>query len=114
MIHKTHKDKRGIIRDLLVGKKGAVTYITFAKGAVRANHYHKKTVQYDFILSGKLLCSNGKKQIKVSAGEIITHPKNTPHAYKALEKSEMISLVYGPRKGEDFSKDTFKLKTPLL
>ena len=114
MIHKTHKDVRGLIKDLLIGEKGAVTYITFKKGAVRANHYHKKTVQHDFILSGKLLCKSGTTEMKVSAGEIITHPKNVPHAYKALEDSEMISLVYGPRKGEEYSLDTFKLKTPLL
>lgn len=114
MIYKTHKDKRGIIKDLLIGKNGAITYITFKSGAIRANHYHKKTVQHDFILSGKLMCYSGKKRIKVSAGEIITHPKNTPHAYKALTDSEMISLVYGPRKGEDYSKDTFKLTTSLV
>ncbi len=114
MINKIHKDARGIIKDLLIGEKGAATYITFEKGAVRGNHMHKKTVQHDFILSGKLMCYSGDKQWIVKAGEIITHPVKVPHAYKALEKSEMISLVYGPRKGEEYSVDTFKLKIPLI
>ena len=104
---KTNKDKRGIIKDLLVGKKGACTYITFEKGAVRGNHYHKKTIQYDFILSGKLECHGVKKQKTVEAGEIVIHNPMTPHAYKALVKSEIISLVYGPRKGEQYSTDTY-------
>ena len=101
------EDKRGIIQDLLVGKKGAATYITFAKGAVRGNHYHKKTVQYDFILSGRLLCKGYRKTKWVEAGEMVVHQPMTPHAYKAEVKSEIISLVYGPRKGENYSKDTY-------
>jgi mannose-6-phosphate isomerase-like protein (cupin superfamily) len=114
MTHKIHKDTRGIIKDLIIGKKGAATYITFGKGAVRGNHVHKKTIQHDFILSGKLICYFGDKHVVVKSGEIITHPAKVSHAYKALEKSEMISLVYGPRKGEEYSMDTFKLKTPLV
>lgn len=111
---KQHKDARGIIKDLLVGKKGAVTYITFKKGAVRGNHFHKKTIQYDFILSGSFLCASGNKQMRVIAGEMIEHRAGIPHAYEALEDGEMISCVYGPRKGEDYSSDTFKLDVPLL
>ncbi len=114
MIHKTHKDERGIIKDLIIGKEGAATYITFEKGAIRGNHLHKKTVQHDFILSGRLICYSGDKKIILKSGEIITHLANVPHAYKAIEKSEMISLVSGPRKGEDYSLDMYKLIKPLV
>lgn len=109
-----YQDQRGTINDLLVGEKGAVTHITFTKGAVRANHYHKETVQYDFILKGKLICKSGAHTTEVSEGEMITHPKNTPHAYKALEDSEMVSLTFGPRKGEDYENDTYRLSVPLI
>lgn len=124
-----HADERGIIDDLLVTEEGAITHITFAKGAVRGNHYHEETIQHDFILKGRLICKTYKaegdfdcdvpdyeetKVVEVSEGEMITHKPYTQHAYLALVDSEMVSCVYGPRKGEDYASDTFKLDTPLL
>ena len=50
-----HKDKRGLIIDLLEKKTiNAITFITQKKGAVRGNHYHKKTIQWNYLLSGKI------------------------------------------------------------
>jgi len=103
-----HEDERGIIDDLIVTETGAVTHITFKKGAVRGNHYHKKTIQSDFILSGRLLLVTQYGEVEVNAGETHVHKPGVKHAYKALEDSEMVSCVYGPRKGEDYSSDTFK------
>ena len=41
-------DHRGDIIDILTGIEiDAVTLITFSKGAVRANHYHKETTQWN-------------------------------------------------------------------
>ena len=49
------KDARGTILDILDGVPlNAVTIITNKKGAVRANHYHKKTIQYTYILTGRV------------------------------------------------------------
>ena len=111
---KTFEDERGLIEDLKVGKDWSITYISFKKGAVRGNHYHKETVQYDFILSGRLLCRTDKGIGEVTTGNIVYHKPNEPHAYQALEDSEMVSVCQGIRIGEDYSKDTFKLETPLL
>lgn len=104
-----HTDERGFIDDLLVTEKGAVTHITFTKGAVRGNHYHKKTVQADFILEGKLLCATQYGEVELNAGDFMVHQPLTKHAYKALEDSVMVTCAYGPRKGEDYSVDTFRL-----
>ena len=50
------KDKRGVISDLIEKEKiNAITYISFFKNKVRANHYHKKTIQWNYVLSGKVL-----------------------------------------------------------
>ena len=39
-------DDRGHIIDLIDNEEiNAVTIVTFTKGAVRANHYHKHTIQ---------------------------------------------------------------------
>ena len=50
-----HQDKRGVIIDILENQKiNAITLITIKKGAVRGNHYHKKTYQWNYIISGKM------------------------------------------------------------
>lgn len=109
------KDKRGVIKDMLVGPVvDGVTYITFTKNAIRGNHYHNKTVQYDYILSGKLRMKTDTEERVVKEGELVMHPKGVPHAYKALLPSAMISMTMGPRKGNEYESDTIRLKEPLL
>jgi dTDP-4-dehydrorhamnose 3,5-epimerase len=110
------EDDRGIIRDIMGHTSvDAMTYITFTKGAIRGNHYHKKTMQYDYIISGQLLCRTREDESKkieeviVEAGDFITHPFPSQHAYKALEDSVMISSTNGPRQGDEYENDTFRL-----
>ena len=112
----THKDERGVIKDLMVGKNFSVTYITFKKGAVRANHYHKQTTQMDYIVSGKVKCytNNGSPAFTMAAGVGAFHKTNEVHAYKALTNAEMISVCVGKRIGKNYSKDTYKLAIPLI
>ena len=46
-----HKDARGTITDLISDDEiNAVTLITFSQGAVRANHYHERTIQWNYVL----------------------------------------------------------------
>ena len=107
------KDDRGEIEDLLVTDKGAVTFITFKKGAVRWNHYHNETIQVDFVLSGRLQLEMPYSSRELKGGDTQRIMPKVAHAYKALEDSDMVSCVYGPRKGKDYAADTFKLETPL-
>lgn len=122
-----HEDERGIIEDLKVGKDWSVTYITFKKGAVRGNHYHKDTRQFDLVLSGELLAkvdlsdhtaltpgTNLSDEFTIKRGDFHDIPPKLPHTYKALEDSEMISICLGKRIGENYEEDTFRLKKPLI
>ena len=57
-----HKDSRGVIKDLIQKKNiNAITYLTIKKGKIRGNHLHKKTTQWNFILSGKVQIVTKKK-----------------------------------------------------
>ena len=57
-----HQDKRGVIIDLLEKKKiNAITYITQKKGKVRGNHLHKKTIQWNYLIKGKIKLITKKK-----------------------------------------------------
>lgn len=109
-----HRDERGIILDLAVGKDWALTYITFTPGAVRGNHLHKKTTQWDFILSGKLDGRIGKWKRVFTMFDWVKIRPGRPHAYKALKYSRMISFTKGVRVGENYSNDMFKLDDPLI
>jgi dTDP-4-dehydrorhamnose 3,5-epimerase-like enzyme len=48
------KDKRGIIKDIIQENINSITYITIKKGKIRGNHYHKKTIQWNFVISGSV------------------------------------------------------------
>ncbi len=114
---KTFEDEREIIEDLKVGKDWSVTYISFKKGAVRGIHYHKETRQVDYLLKGSLkVAYKNMLDIKEpvvgtlsSAGYGITFDRNVAHAYEALEDSEIMSMCFGKRIGENYEEDTFRL-----
>lgn len=117
----SHRDDRGIIKDILAGIPiDAITYITSRKGAVRGNHYHRKTHQYDYILKGSLLCVSRKgergKKVKriLNAGDLMYHAPGERHGYKAREDAEFLTFTYGPRRGADYEKDVYRLPIPLV
>lgn len=114
------EDERGKIADLLVNESiDAITQITFAESAVRANHYHKHTTQWTYVVSGKLTYASGPLdgpivEETIEAGDFVVAEPNELHAFKALVKSEIFVFTKGPRAGFDYEKDTFRLEEPLL
>lgn len=119
-IKPAHADKRGVITDLLQDEViNAVTIISFTKGAVRGNHYHKDTTQYNYLLSGKirLVCqvSGGKvTEAIMKKGDFIVTLPNERHALVGLKDAELLVLTRGPRGGKEYESDTFRLETPLV
>ena len=113
-------NKRGIIVDLIEKTQiNAITYITQKKNTVRGNHFHKKTIQWNYILSGKVILvtkkGKGKKIKKImKKGDLILTEKNEKHAIKALVNSEMLVFTKGPRGGKEYESDTYKLTDNLV
>tara|TARA_B100001029_G_C15009639_1_gene423407 strand:- start:44 stop:418 length:375 start_codon:yes stop_codon:yes gene_type:complete len=114
------KDKRGYIMDLLEKKEiNAITLITQKKGQVRGNHYHKKTIQWNYLLKGKieLFAKQKNKKIKkitLSEGDLVVTQKNESHAIRAKKDSKFLVFTQGPRGGKEYENDTFRLKKPLI
>lgn len=114
-----HADSRGAILDVLAGVKiDAITIITSKKGAVRGNHYHKRTIQYTYLVSGRLSYLTSGKSGKVARrvlkpGDLVESPPGETHTFVALRDSVFLSLSRGPRQGIDFEKDTYRLSKPL-
>ncbi len=114
------KDKRGVIMDLLEKKTiNAITLITQKKGVVRGNHYHKKTIQWNYLLKGKLELFTKKKnkkqrKIVILEGDLVETSKNESHAIRALKDSKFLVFTQGPRGGKEYENDTFRLAKPLI
>jgi oxalate decarboxylase/phosphoglucose isomerase-like protein (cupin superfamily) len=115
-----HSDDRGCIIDLVENQNiNAITYISFTKGAVRANHYHKKTTQWNYVTSGsvKLVTqiNNGEiNEMILKPGDLVVTVPMEKHAILGLEDAEMLVFTEGPRGGKEYESDTFRLETPLI
>lgn len=94
----------------------SVLLISSQKGAVRANHYHKKDTHYCYILSGRMEYSErpvegGEVQSAVlEPGDMVFTPAMTIHALKALEDSEFLALATESRGQEKYEEDTVRIK----
>ncbi len=109
------RDARGVITDILERTNvDSVTILSSKKGAVRGNHYHKRTTQYAYVLEGKFKLytqEEGKKVERkiVKRGDLVITPPLERHAFVALEDSLLLACCNGPRAGEDYEVDTFHL-----
>tara|TARA_A100001011_G_scaffold272949_1_gene282257 strand:+ start:10016 stop:10390 length:375 start_codon:yes stop_codon:yes gene_type:complete len=114
-----HRDKRGLISDLIEKENiNAVTYITINKNKVRGNHFHKKTIQWNYIISGRVIfVSRMRDKIKKVIGkknDLVKIDTKEEHALKALNNSEILVFTKGPRGGKEYENDTFRLKKSLI
>lgn len=113
------RDDRGEIIDLLENENiNSVTIVTFKKGAVRGNHYHKQTIQWNYLMSGqiKLLSQVPGAQVEetvLNPGDFVATVENVRHALIGLEDSSLMVFTKGPRGGKEYESDTFRLDTPL-
>ena len=112
------KDHRGVIVDLLQREKiNAVTFLTINKTKVRGNHYHKKTYQWNYIISGQMiLVSRIQKKIKfkvLKKGDFYLTKPYEHHALIGKTKCEVLVFTKGPRGGKEYETDTFRLKDDL-
>ena len=122
------KDKRGEIIDIFQGIKFEhATIVTFKKGAVRGNHFHKKSIQFSLIIDGKFLTREVKidtknnynkkkiKSYKISSNSLLKHHPFKAHAFKCLSKTgKMIAFTKGIRGGTNYEKDTFRLEKKII
>lgn len=113
-----YEDERGVIQDLLVGSFDAVTEIFTVRGAKRGNHYHKLTTQWTYIVSGKMLIltqtPEEKKQGAISQRvywprEMACEEPGVVHAWQALEDTTVLVFTRGPRSGDAYESDTYRV-----
>ncbi len=119
-ISPVHSDPRGSITDIVENQSiQAATIITSRAGAIRGNHFHKLTVQYLYLLSGKILyrtrlISGEIVDTELNPGDLIVTEVLEEHAMKSLEESSFLVLTAGPRQGRQYELDTYRVESPLI
>jgi quercetin dioxygenase-like cupin family protein len=109
-------DARGDVFDILEDKIGHIGIVTFRKGAVRGNHYHKKSIQYSYVLDGKVELTvshvDGSKKRKyiLTAGTLTTIPPHIAHTYRGLTKASMLDMTTLSRTGNGYENDTVRVR----
>ena len=115
----TFEDSRGTITDIVeqIDFNGA-TIISSKAGSIRGNHYHKESVQYIYVLEGRMISRSKKMgekltEVVVQRGDLISHEKHEAHMFEALEDTTFLVLSSGLRTGKDYEKDTFRISRPI-
>jgi len=108
------QDARGFIADLTVEPLDSVTLVFTEKDAVRGNHYHRKTHQWTYVVSGSLAVVTSEagkvEEGVVSAGTLMLSPPMESHAWRALEDTTVLVWTRGPRSVENYESDTYRLQ----
>lgn len=122
----SHSDDRGAIRDIFVASpKDHCSIITFKPEAVRANHFHKESTQYTYVIDGELLMAtcvvdeNGTQtgevdRVVIRPGDLVTHPPYHAHAFRAIKATTILAFADGIRGGKQYENDVFRLKASLV
>ena len=109
-------DARGDIFDIVEEPVSHVGLVTFAKGAVRGNHYHKQSTQYSYILRGKIKFITGdidggnRVEIILEPGDMSTIPPGVVHTYVALtDDAAMLDMTTLARGEKGYEEDTVRV-----
>ena len=112
------EDHRGTITDIFYKVElNHVAIINSVPNAERGNHYHARSTQHMYIISGSLEYWYKSKDMNKSAfelclpGDVITSDKNEIHALKiGAEGCLFMAFTEGVRGGEDYESDTFRVE----
>jgi dTDP-4-dehydrorhamnose 3,5-epimerase-like enzyme len=114
-------DKRGFISRLVDDdtiKFRAVLYIASKKGAVRANHYHKKDSHSVYCLSGRFKYiekdmrkpSSKIESVILKPGDLVLTRPMVAHRMEFLEDSVFLAITTEPRDQGRYEEDTVRLR----
>ncbi len=110
------KDERGEIFDILESRVNHVGIVTFKKpGVKRGNHYHKKSIQYTYVLNGKIRLitadfdGKNRKEFILTPGSFTVIPSKVIHLYISMTDAKIIDLTTISRKKDGYEKDIHRV-----
>lgn len=114
------QDERGSIFDIVLDDAiGAVGHVSFTQGAIRGNHIHERTTQWNYVVSGSLSVvvrdANGVlDEFQIQPGDLLKVDPGEAHAFQALSPTHIVVFTMGPRAGKEYESDTYRLEVPLI
>ena len=115
-----HTDARGSIFDIELSEEvGAIGHVTFTDGAVRGNHVHEHTTQWNYVVVGRLTVAVvdvdlTRHDLSIAEGDLLRIDSGEQHAFRADAPTQMMVFTMGPRAGKEYESDTIRLEAPLL
>lgn len=121
---KPFEDKRGSLKKIIMksqlkeNEKIEEVYLLYSeKGSIRGNHYHKKTLEYFVVVSGKAkvalknLNTGTLEELYISAEDNVTLkvPPQVVHAFKNEEAQPLIMLAISSKEYNKLDTDTFPM-----
>jgi mannose-6-phosphate isomerase-like protein (cupin superfamily) len=111
------RDYRGTITDIFYNTNlNHVAIIDSVPFAERGNHYHARSVQHMFIISGSLEYWYRNESMQESKyelclpGDVITSDKKEVHALRIGDQGCLfMAFTEGLRGGKDYESDTFRV-----
>lgn len=115
------EDARGSLKKIMLqsqletGHIEEVYLIYTCKGGVRGNHYHKDTLEYFTVVTGKAiaalkdLATGARHKLELSADDnkVIKVAPGVVHAFKNEDDQPLIILAISTREYNKFNPDTF-------
>lgn len=86
--------QKKILLDKIPGRIQSIQINKFKAGAIVPAHYHKKTYEIFYILSGNAIINIGKKEYKTMHGMILTCKPKQIHSVINKSKSEFSLLTF--------------------
>ena len=110
-------DARGAIQPLVEGCFASAQLINSIAGSIRANHYHKESWHYCYMVSGAMWYWYRKvgdaakpKCMEVRAGQMIFTPPLEEHAMEFTEESAFINFANRQRDQASYENDLVRVK----
>ena len=109
------EDARGAISNVLDKPISHVAVITSKQGSIRANHYHPKQWQYEYLVSGEYESTTKDLRIGdhapeekriIKAGNLVITPPMIAHAMRFTQDSVMLNLTDGSRDSDKYEEHT--------
>lgn len=122
---KPFEDKRGSLKKIIMksqleeNEQIEEVYLLYSEsGSVRGNHYHKKTLEYFVVVSGrakmalKNLDTGIVEELYISAEDhvVLKVPPQVVHAFKNEEDYPLIILAVSSKEYNKLDTDTFPLE----
>lgn len=117
------EDPRGVLKKIVMQSQlkndrlEEVYLIYTLQGGVRGNHYHKVTLEYFTVVSGRAVIAlkdlstgiSGRWHVSADDNKVIKVPPGVVHAFKNEAKEPLVILAVSTKEYNSSDTDTFTL-----